>query len=80
MAQTYTVIIAKELGLNNGQVSATLNLLEEGATIPVCLLNLSPVTRVIERAFVDEVEIEFAGAYATVADGLEVRREVTNVG
>ena len=44
------------------------------------LLDLRPVAGVIERAFVDEVEIEFAGAYATAADGLEVRREVTNVG
>lgn len=31
---TYTDIIAKELNLRKGQVSATLGLLEEGATIP----------------------------------------------
>ncbi|MEL6252230.1 MAG: Tex family protein [Bacteroidota bacterium] len=34
MTQTYTEVIAREMGLRNGQVSATLNLIQEGATIP----------------------------------------------
>lgn len=34
MTRTYTEVIAREMGLRNGQVSATLNLIQEGATIP----------------------------------------------
>ncbi|MEM6801990.1 MAG: Tex family protein [Bacteroidota bacterium] len=34
MKQTYTETIAREMGLRNGQVSATLKLIAEGATIP----------------------------------------------
>ena len=38
-----------------------------------------PVVRLVDRAFIDEVQIELAGAHVAVANGLDVGREVARV-